>query len=52
VQTALEVTKNSLNEITFGGLNRGNGEIDFSVIRPNHVGLVEGAVPETNNVWA
>lgn len=51
VRTALEVAKNSLEELTFGGLNCGNGEIGFSMIRPGHVGLVEGAVPESNNVW-
>jgi len=52
VQTALEVAKNSLDEITFGGMNCGNGEIGFTMIRPGHVGLVNGAVPESNNVWA
>ena len=31
-------------------LKGGNGEIGFSMIRPGHVGLVEGAVPESNNV--
>jgi len=52
MQTALEVAKNSLDEITFGGMNAGNGEIGFTMIRPGHVGFVESAACESNNVWA
>jgi len=51
VKTACEAGKNALDELTFGGFNAGNGEIGISSIRPGHVGLVNGTVPEANNVW-
>lgn len=51
VVTAVEAAKNALDELTFGGFNCGNSEIGISVIRPGQVGLVNGAVPEANNVW-
>ena len=51
VQVAAEAAKNSLDELKFGGFNAGNAEIGFSPIRPGHVGLVNGTVPEADNVW-
>lgn len=48
---AVQVAKNALDELTFGGFNCGNSEIGFGMIRPGQVGLVNGAVPEANNVW-
>ncbi len=45
------VAKNALDELKFGGFNCGNSEIGISPIRPGHVGLVNGAVPEADNVW-
>lgn len=51
VVRAVQVAKNALDELTFGGFNCGNSEIGFGMIRPGQVGLVNGAVPEANNVW-
>ena len=52
VKTATEAAKNALDELTFGGFNCGNSEIGVGMIRPGQVGLVNGVVPEANNVWA
>jgi len=51
VQRAVQVAKNALDELTFGGFNAGNSEIGFGMIRPGQVGLVESAGCEANNVW-
>lgn len=51
VQDAVSAAKNSLDELKFGGFNAGNSELAISMIRPGHVGLVNGNVPEANNVW-
>lgn len=51
VKRAVQVAKNSLDELTFGGFNAGNSEIGISMIRPGQVGLVESAGCEANNVW-
>jgi hypothetical protein len=45
------VAKNSLDEMKFGGFNCGNSEIGITPIRPGQVGLVNGVVPEADNVW-
>jgi len=45
------VAKNALNDLNFGGINCGNSELGFTSIRPGHVGLVNGTVPEADNVW-
>lgn len=47
----IQASKNALEEKKFGGFNCGNSELGISAIRPGHVGLVNGAVPEANNVW-
>lgn len=52
VQGFIEAAKNALDELAFGGFNAGNQEIGISAIRPGHVGLVESAACESNNVWA
>lgn len=51
VMKAVQAAKNSLDELKFGGFNCGSSEIGMSPIRPGHVGLVNGTVPEANNVW-
>jgi len=45
------VSKNALDELKFGGFNCGNSEIGITPIRPGQVGLVNGVVPEADNVW-
>jgi len=51
VVAGIQAAKNALEEKKFGGFNAGNGEIGMSTIRPGHVGLVNGTVPEANQVW-
>ena len=51
VEAGVRAAKNALDERKFGGLNAANSEIGFSVIRPGQVGLVNGTIPESNNVW-
>lgn len=51
VLSAVKAAKNSLDELKFGGFNCGSSEIGITPIRPGHVGLVNGTVPEANNVW-
>jgi len=51
VVIAVECAKNALNELKFGGINCGNSEIGISPIRPGHVALVNGTIPEADNVW-
>ena len=51
VLDAVQAAKNSLDELKFGGFNAGNSELAMSAIRPGHVGLVNGTVPEADNVW-
>jgi hypothetical protein len=51
VLDAVTAAKNSLDELKFGGFNGGNSELSMSAIRPGQVALVNGAVPEANNVW-
>jgi len=51
VMAGVQAAKNALEEKKFAGFNAGNGEIGISPIRPGHVGLVNGTVPESNNVW-
>jgi len=51
VTVAVEAAKNALEELAFGGFNCGNSEIGISTIRPGQVGLVNGTVPEADNVW-
>lgn len=51
VQAGVRAAKNALDERKFGGLNAANSEIGITTIRPGQVGLVNGTVPEANNVW-
>lgn len=51
VEAGIRAAKNALEEKKFAGFNAGSGELGISPIRPGHVGLVEGTVPESNNVW-
>jgi hypothetical protein len=51
VMAGIRAAKNALDEKKFGGLNAANSELGLSMIRPGHVGLVDGTVPEANNVW-
>lgn len=51
VDAGIRAAKNALDERKFGGLNCADSEIGISTIRPGHVGLVNGATPEANNVW-
>ena len=51
VKAGVRAAKNALDERKFGGINAANSEIGLSMIRPGQVGLVEGATPESNNVW-
>lgn len=51
VLAGVQAAKNSLEEKKFAGFNAGNGELGISPIRPGHVGLVNGTVPEADNVW-
>jgi len=51
VINAVECAKNALDELRFGGFNAGNSEIGISPIRPGHVGMTTGDVPEADNVW-
>lgn len=51
VDSFLRAAKNALDERKFGGINAANSEIGISMIRPGHVGLVNGTVPEADNVW-
>lgn len=51
VEAGIRAAKNALDERKFGGLNAANSEIGISAIRPGQVGLVNGADPESNNVW-
>lgn len=51
IDAGIRAAKNLLDEKKFGGLNAANSEIGISAIRPGHVGLVNGTVPEADNVW-
>jgi hypothetical protein len=51
VDAGIRAAKNALDERKFGGLNAANSEIGLSMIRPGQVGLVNGTVPEADNVW-
>lgn len=51
VDMGIRAAKNALDEKAFGGFNAANSEIGISPIRPGHVGLVNGTVPEADNVW-
>lgn len=51
VIAGIQAAKNALEEKKFGGINAANSELGISCIRPGHVGLVNGVVPEANNVW-
>lgn len=51
VDAGIRAAKNLLDEKKFGGINAANSEIGISMIRPGHVGLVNGTVPEADNVW-
>ena len=51
VNAGIRAAKNALDERKFGGLNAANSELGISMIRPGHVGLVNGTVPEADNVW-
>lgn len=51
VVQGVQAAKNALEERKFGGFNCGNSEIGISPIRPGQVGLVNGVVPEADNVW-
>lgn len=51
IDAGIRAAKNALDERKFGGLNAANSELGISMIRPGHVGLVNGTVPEADNVW-
>jgi len=51
VDAGIRAGKNALDERKFGGINAADSEIGISTIRPGHVGLVNGTVPEADNVW-
>jgi len=51
VDAGIRAAKNALDEKKFGGLNAASSELGISTIRPGHVGLVNGTVPEADNVW-
>lgn len=51
VLQGIQAGKNALDEKKFGGINAANSEIGISMIRPGHVGLVNGVDPEADNVW-
>lgn len=51
VHAGVRAAKNALDERKFGGLNAASSELGISMIRPGHVGLVNGNVPESNQVW-
>lgn len=51
VLKGIQAGKNAIDERKFGGINAANSEIGISMIRPGHVGLVDGTDPEADNVW-
>ena len=51
VMAGVQAAKNALDEKKFGGLNAASSELGLTTIRPGQVGLVNGTVPEADNVW-
>jgi len=51
IEQGIQAAKNALEEKKFAGFNCADGELGISPIRPGHVGLVESAACEANNVW-
>jgi len=54
ILAGIEVAKNKLDGLTFGGFNAGANELGISPIRPGHVGLVRASSTtnaEADQVW-